>query len=191
MPATPVPARRPIPDDVKPSAKIRREFKAMWFELGAFVRQVDNEHSGPGTFRWLPSSQGNAAFPEQQLKCNKRTAVPEACRCPLFTGCGKHFEAQSEWLRAPVAARRLKLKTRAIMMPACFLITGINDSDYTIVFWYSIVVTWICQADFLTAFLSPERIFTKVLIIYILNRYKTDRMPQAVRRTSSHLKNSR
>ena len=49
--ATFVPDLKPIPDDVKPSATIGREIKAVLVESGTFVRQVENEQSGLATFR--------------------------------------------------------------------------------------------------------------------------------------------
>ena len=86
LPATLVPDLKPTPDDPKPPATTGREIMEVLVESGTFVRQVANEQSILTAVRWLPSSHGNAAFPEQQFKRIKRTAAPEACPCPLFAG---------------------------------------------------------------------------------------------------------
>jgi hypothetical protein len=129
-----VPDLKSIPDDMRPSASIRREIKKVLVGSGSFVRQVDNEQSGLGTFRWLPSSQGNAGFSEQQFRCIKRTAVPDSSWCALLAGCGKHLEAQSECPKALVPARILKLKSTATNMTACFFIIASANPNYTLVF---------------------------------------------------------
>jgi hypothetical protein len=85
-PARFVPDLKPIPDDVKPSATTGREIIEVLVESVTFVRQVANEQSSLAAVRWLPSSHGNAAFPEQQFRCIKRTAAPEACPCMLCAG---------------------------------------------------------------------------------------------------------
>lgn len=84
MPARIVPELKPVPDDARPSATTGREIIEVLVEFGTFVRQVANEQSSLAAVRWLPSSHGNAAFPEQQFKRTKRNAAPEVCPCPLF-----------------------------------------------------------------------------------------------------------
>lgn len=160
LPAMLVPDFKPIPDAVKPSGTIGRAVKAVWFECGTFERQVENEQSGLWGVRWLASSHGNAVLPEQQFRCIRRTAAPEACSCLLLAGWGKHLETQSDCPAALVPARRLKLKSKAANMTACFFITGSDEADYIILFWYGIFTFMFCQANFLNCiFLAGAHLY--------------------------------
>jgi hypothetical protein len=53
-------------------------------------------------------------------------------------------------------------------MTACFFITGSNDPDYTIVFWYSIVAVSLCQENLLKCiFLAGAELYKTGDHIYI------------------------
>lgn len=149
MPATFVLNLRSIPGDVKPSAAIKREIRQLPAESRALVRQVASESSGLGAVRWFASLHGNEASPEQHFGCIRRTCAGEPCPCPLFAGWGEHLEAQSAFHAPTVPAAKLKLKSRAVInRTAFFFITGSDDPDDTLLFWYSIIATLISQGNF-------------------------------------------